>query len=82
MLADPGDIIRISLEDDFSLTSILEPAPWLGLGLQEMDLLESALTADGVRIIDLAPLAPAKEAGLRKEDILTHWNDQPASEPT
>jgi C-terminal processing protease CtpA/Prc len=69
-------------DDDFSLTTFAEPMPWLGLGLQEMDALESLLTAEGVRIIDLAPLAPAKEAGFEKEDILTRWNEELALSAT
>ena len=78
VLADP-DEFSISLDDELSLAAIAEPVAWLGLGLQEMDLLESVVTAEGVRIADLAPLAPAKEAGLKKEDVLTHWNDEPVT---
>ena len=53
-----------------------EVVPWLGLWLQETDLLEKALEAEGVRIYAVAPLGPAYKAGLRKDDILTHWNDE------
>ena len=87
--ADEKEPPSLSLEEpeEFSFSFDSEPTvldskapkevvPWLGLWLQETDLLEKALEAEGVRIYSVAPLGPAYKAGLRKDDILTHWNDE------
>jgi len=87
--ADEKEPPSLSLEEpeEFSFSFDSEPTvldskapkeivPWLGLWIQETDLLEKALEAEGVRIYSVAPLGPAYKAGLRKDDILTHWNDE------
>ena len=81
--------VSLSLEgpEDFSFSFESEPTvlrskdtkkevPWLGLWFQEADVLEQALEAKGVRIYAVAPLGPAYKAGLKKNDMVTHWNDE------
>ncbi len=65
--------------DDLTLLDplVTTATAWLGLGIQDMDLLQSALETKGVRIADVAPEAPAHRGGVRKGDILTHWNETP-----
>ena len=51
---------------------------WLGLVVEELDLLANALEeSTGVQITDVAPDAPAQQGGVRKGDLLTHWNEAP-----
>lgn len=79
LLDDPG-AFSFDTED----LSLSDPAPelatstaWLGLGLQEMDVLEQAVAGKGIRVHAVAPNAAAQKAGLVKGDVLTHWNGEP-----
>ena len=92
-LADEKEPPSLSLEEpeDFSFSfdsppnalnskALKKEIPWLGLWLQETDLLEKAVETEGVRIYAVAPLGPAYKADLRKGDIITHWNDDAISD--
>jgi hypothetical protein len=92
-LADEKEPPSLSLEEpeDFSFSFDSPPTvlnskapkkeiPWLGLWLQETDLLEKAVETEGVRIYAVAPLGPAYKADLRKGDIITHWNNDAISD--
>ena len=84
---DPPVSLSLEGPEEFSFSFESEPTvlrskdtkkevPWLGLWFQEADVLEQALEAKGVRIYAVAPLGPAYKAGLKKDDMVTHWNDE------
>lgn len=54
------------------------PQPWIGVGWEDLDSLDVAVSrGGGVRVVDLAPQGPAQRVGLRRGDVVTHWNGAP-----